>query len=167
MDVVQLRKLVWTTVYLRNHWPMLYTWCETGVILLFIIISKFVVSDGDMKGPPLDHENWFVHSGRSIVAHVVAAPSVGKLFIRLETKFPENEDSVTPHCVDAPHDDLFANVFQSVVPPLGKFIIRLESTFSEIVDNLTPPFVDAAHDDLFANVVQSAIPPQGKFVIYD
>ena len=83
-----------------------------------------------MKGLTLDHENRFVHSGRSIVDHVVAAP-------------PENEDNVTLYCVDATHASLFASVVQSAVPPLGKFVMRLESKCPENEDSVTPPCVVA------------------------
>jgi hypothetical protein len=66
-----------------------------------------------------------------LLAYVVqsAVPPLGKFVIRLESKFPENDDSVTPHCVDATHDGLFNSVVQSAVPPLGKSVIRLESKF--------------------------------------
>ena len=38
----------WTMLYRCSRWPILYTLSTTGVILLFVIISKFVVSYGDM-----------------------------------------------------------------------------------------------------------------------
>jgi hypothetical protein len=84
-------------------------------------------------------------------------PPLGRLFILLESKFPENDDKATPPCVDATHAGLFANVFQSTVPPLGRLFILLESKFPENDDNATPPCVDATHD--------GTVPPLGKFVI--
>ena len=78
-------------------------------------------------------------------AQVGVAPPVGKLFMRLASRFPENEDNVTPPCVDATHDGLFASVVHSAVPPLGKYVIRLESKFPENDGSVTPPCVDATH----------------------
>ena len=50
------------------------------------------------------------HAG--LFASVVqsAVPPLDKFVIRLESIFPENEDNVTPPCVDATHADLFASV---------------------------------------------------------
>ena len=80
------------------------------MIELEVMTSKLVIYGGMMKGPTLLQLNRFVHSGRSIMDHVVAAPPVGKLFIRLASRFPENEDKVIPPCVDATHAGLFASV---------------------------------------------------------
>ena len=74
-----------------------------------------------------------------MVAHVVAAPPVGKLFIRLTSKFPENEDKVSPPCVDATHAGLLASVVQSAVGVEGKFVTREASMFPENEDSVTPP----------------------------
>jgi hypothetical protein len=56
-------------------------------------------------------------------------PPLGKFVIWLESKFPENEDNVTPSCVEEAHAGLFASVVQSAVPPVGKLFIPLESKF--------------------------------------
>ena len=108
------------------------------MIELFVMTSKLVVSGGLMNGPMLAQENWLVPSGRSMFVQVVAAPRVGRLFTRLASIFPENEDSVTPPCVDATHAGLFARVVQSAVPPLGKFVTREASMFPENEDSVTP-----------------------------
>ena len=101
-----------------------------------------------------------------MVAHVVAAPPVGRLFTRLASMFPEKEDSVTPPCVEATHAGLFARVVQSAVGAEGKFATREASMFPEKEDSVTPPCVEATHAGLFARVVHSAVPPLGKFVTY-
>ena len=80
-----------------------------------------------------------------MVAHVVAATPVGRLFTRLASIFPEDEDSVTPPCVEATHSGLFASVVQSAVPPLCKFVTREASMFLENEDSVTPPCVEATH----------------------
>ena len=101
----------------------------TDVIELFVIMSKFVVSAGLINGPILDQVNWFVHSERSIVAHVVPVSPVGRLVTRDASMFPPKPDSVTPTCVEDIHDGIFARDVQSAVPPVGRFVIRLASKF--------------------------------------
>jgi len=76
-----------------------------------------------MNGPTLDHENLVVHSGRSMLARVVAVPPVGKLFTRLASIFPRNEAHVTLDCVDAIHVGFFASVVKAAVPPLVSFLL--------------------------------------------
>ena len=120
-----------------------------------------------MNGPTSAQENWFVHSGRSMFAHVVAAPPVGKLFIRLASKFPEKEDNDTLPCVEATHAGLFANDVQSVARAEGKFVTRDASIFPENPANVTDDCVEATHDGLFKSVFQSGVGATGKFVTRD
>jgi len=87
---------------------------------------------------------------------------VGKLFIRLASRFPESKDNVTLDRDVETHDGLFNNVFQSEVPLLGKLCIRLASRFPENEDNDTLDCAVETHDGVFASVFQSAAPPLGR-----